>query len=181
MAETNNFFEESNGMAVGILGDPRTRYIALTALGLLIAIAQVLLGNMISIAKVSPDFVLVFCVWLSIVEGQIIGMSSGFVMGCIYDIVTGDILGTNALAKTIASFIAGYFHNTNLTRITLTTMRFVVMVTLCSVVHNFIYFFFYIRPTEISFWAFFLQYGVGTTLYTALVALVPVLMRSRRD
>jgi rod shape-determining protein MreD len=117
---------------------------------------------------------------MAIIEGQIIGMSAGFVMGFVYDIVSGDILGTNALAKTVASFGAGYFHNVNLTRSTLTSLRFVMIVVLCSIAHNFLYFFFYIKPLETSFLAFFLQYGLGTSAYTAIFALVPILMRPRR-
>jgi hypothetical protein len=42
-----------------------------------------------------------------------------------------------------------------------------------------VYYFLYIRPSEIAFGSFFISYGLAATLYTTVIALVPMFWKSR--
>ena len=63
--------------------------------------------------------------------------------------------------------------------LTLGSLYFILAILASSFVHNLIYFFFYIRPTEMTFWSFFFRYGIASTLYTTVAALFPMLVKSR--
>jgi hypothetical protein len=89
------------------------------------------------------------------------------------------VLGTNALAKTFAGFAAGYFFKEKNNELTLGSLKFIIAVIICAFIHNIIYFFFYLRPTEINFSGFFFRYGIASTLYTTVAALFPMLVKSR--
>jgi hypothetical protein len=58
--------------------------------------------------------------------------------------------------------------------------RFPIIVALCALLHNLIYYFFYLRLTEIDFVQFFLRYGAATALYTTVLSAIPPLLISSR-
>jgi rod shape-determining protein MreD len=62
------------------------KYLIYAAIGLVLIIVQVLVSRIISIAGASPDFVLIFIVWLTVREGQFAGVVSGFALGLVLDI-----------------------------------------------------------------------------------------------
>ncbi len=161
------------------MNNPLLRYIAYAIAALLLAVASDVLVPFIAIEGIVPDIVLIWAVWVALVEGQMIGMIAGFGGGLVLDIVSADVLGSNALAKVIAIFIAGYFYLETREQEMTGSFRFPLIILLCGFLHNIIYYFFYLRPTEINFLQFFLRYGVFTTLYTAVISLVPMLIISR--
>lgn len=63
----------------------------------------------LSFFNVSPDAISVFLAFISIIMGQRIGTTFGFAAGTLSGIFSGN-LGLTMLAKTVESFIAGYFH-----------------------------------------------------------------------
>lgn len=162
-----------------IMNNPLLRYIVYAVAALLLAVASVVLVPFLAIDGIVPDIVLIWAVWVALVEGQMIGMLAGFGAGLVLDIVSADVLGSNALAKLIAVFIAGYFYLETREQEVTGSIRFPLIIMLCGLIHNLIYFFFYLRPTEITFTTFFLRYGVFTTLYTAVISLLPMLITSR--
>lgn len=159
---------------------PALRYVAYAIIALLLAVIHVLGLNLIAVAGVTPDLLLILTVWIAVTEGQFAGQFAGFGCGLLFDIVSADVMGTNALAKAIAGFIAGYFYKEEEGRELAGSYKFLLIVLLCAFIHNLIYFFFYIRPTEIPFLLFFLKYGVASTLYTTVAAIFPMLIKSRR-
>lgn len=155
---------------------PALRYVLYAITGLLLAVLHVVFVRLISVQGIAPDLLLVLTVWIALSEGQFIALYAGFICGLLFDIVSADVLGTNALAKTIAGFTAGYFFRPTEIPKSLGGIRLLLAVGLSSFIHNLAYFFFYVRPTEMSFTGFFLQYGIATTLYTVVVALFPMLI-----
>lgn len=156
----------------------RSVWYAVTIL-LLIAAHQIVIPAL-SIAEVTPDLVLIALVVIAIVEGQMYGVVAAFLAGLIFDIATADILGVNGFAKLLATFGAGYAHNPNTTARVLGSWRFLVILALAALGHNVVYFFFYLRPTELSFTDFFLIYGLATTAYTVVLGLLPMLYFGRK-
>jgi rod shape-determining protein MreD len=163
------------------MASPTLRYIAFAVTALVLALVHVIFLPLVAIQGVVPDLLLIWAVWVALTEGQTVGIVAAFGAGLVFDIVSADVLGSNALAKVVAVFIAGYFYRETRERERAGSWWFVALVLLCSLVHNLIYFFFYLRPTSISIPEFFLRYGVFTTLYTTVVAVMPKLFISRNQ
>jgi rod shape-determining protein MreD len=160
--------------------NPALRMVAYAIVTLLISVVHVVFLRFVSVVSVTPDLLLIVTVWIALAEGQFVGMFAGFLCGLLFDAYSNDVLGTNALGKTIAGFIAGYFYREGSTREIIGSIRFLVIVTVAGAVHNVIYQFLYVRPMQISFWEFFLKYGIATTLYTTVAAVFPMLVMSRK-
>ena len=151
-------------------------------LGLAIALSFVhlLIVRFIGIEEVTPDLLLILVVWIAISNGQMSGIIAGFVIGLVMDGITGDVLGTNALAKTFAGFIAGFFFNENKVYLTLGNYPALLITLLCAVVHNFIYYFFHVHYAETTFTVFIYKYCIASSLYTTVFAIIPMLITARR-
>jgi len=160
---------------------PALRYVLYAITALLLSVMHVVFVRLISVQGIAPDLFLVLDAWIALAEGQFIALYAGFICGLLFDVVSADVLGTNALAKTMAGFTAGFFFRHVEIPKSLGGMRLLLAVGVSSFIHNLAYFFFYVRPTEMSFTGFFLQYGIATTLYTVVAALFPMLIyRSTR-
>ena len=106
---------------------------------------------------------------------------AGFVVGLLFDFISSDILGTNALSKMLAAFVAGYFFDEQLPmHESIGSFRFLGVVALAAVVHNIIYFFFYVQPGDLSFWSFFGRNGIASALYTTVLAVFVMLVAARK-
>jgi rod shape-determining protein MreD len=156
------------------------QYLIYAGIGLLLVIIQVLVSRFLSIAGVSPDFVLIFLVWLSIREGQFAGEIGGFALGLGLDIVSSSILGAHALSKTAAAFCVGYFYQPDRIEQNVRNWPFLLLTLLGALVNNFLYYFLLTRGSEISFGEFVFRYGAVGALYTVFIAIFPLLYWSRR-
>jgi rod shape-determining protein MreD len=161
--------------------NPALRGVAYTVVALLLSVAHVVFLRFIGVGSVTPDLILILVVWIALVEGQFTGTMAGFVCGLLIDAVSADLIGTNALAKTIAGFVAGYFFKPGFGITAIGSYRFLIIIFLSGLVHNLIYFILYVRPMQVSFLQFVLTYGIATTLYTTVVAVFPMLVVNRRQ
>jgi len=162
------------------VSNPTLRFIAYAVVALILSIVHIVFLRFLAVSSVTPDLLLILTVWIALAEGQFVGMFAGFLCGMLFDVVSADVPGSNALAKTIAGFVAGYFYREGFAMQTIGSYRFLLLVALSGVVHNLLYFFFYVKPMQISFPMFFLKYGVATTLYTTVAAAFPMLIVNRR-
>lgn len=163
-----------------LMNNPVLRYLAYAIAALLLSVATVVLVPFIAIDGIVPDVMLIWAIWVALNEGQMIGMVAGFGSGLLFDVVSADVIGSNALAKVVAVFIAGYFYLETREREMTGSLRFPIIIAFCATVHNIIYYFFYLRPTEIDFVQFFIRYGLLTALYTTILSLIPMLITSRQ-
>ena len=118
----------------------------------------------------TPDLFIIFVIWLTLKEGTYFGLFAGFFIGLLFDIISVDIIGTNALAKTVAAFIAGFFYKERETSKITKSNKFILITLLVTLIHNLIYFFFYIKTSDQNFMVFYLRYGLSATLYTTFCA-----------
>jgi len=148
------------------------RYIrsAVIILGLLLL--QTTFISAISLDGYLPDIFILFLVAVALRRGQMEATVTGFIVGLLQDIVTTRFFGLAALTKTVTGFIAGYFYNENTTEQTLGSYRYILLVGLCSLVHNFLYFTIFFQGTEGSVIASTLTASFGTMVYTCAVSLV---------
>jgi rod shape-determining protein MreD len=81
-------------------------YLTLTVL--LFLLAQVSLAPRISIGAISPDFVLLIVVFFALYRGSIRGAIFGFVVGFLQDLGNPEMLGLNAMTKSMLGFLMGH-------------------------------------------------------------------------
>jgi rod shape-determining protein MreD len=151
------------------------------AVGLLLLLVQLNLGY-IAVENITPDLLVVMVVYIALREGQFAGELFGFSLGLLFDLISSDIIGTNALSKLLAAFVAGYFFSEDRDiQESIGNVRFLGIVALAALVHNIVYYFFYIQPTDLSFTHFFLRSGIAATLYTTVIAVVVMLVAARKQ
>lgn len=160
-----------------ILGSKKSeviRFIRYSIALLLISVIHLTFLDFISVGGLTPDLVLILCVWIALKEGRFAGISAAFVCGLFFDIVSLDVIGMNALSKTAAAFLAGSFYREGHSDQIIGSFLFLIIVLLSALLNNFIYFFFYLKPSEASLISFFLKYGLASALYTTLFAIFPL-------
>ena len=158
------------------------RAIGYILVSLLLLLLSTTLVKFLAISEIVPDILLVWIVYVAIREGQIAGMTAGFLLGLVVDLLSGPdgMTGVSALAKTVAGFLAGYFYNENKTLQTLGGYQFIVAIGVVSLVHNVIYFLIFLQGTDMSWWRMIVVYGVPTMLYTAAIGLLPMFAIARK-
>lgn len=163
------------------LTNPAFRGIAYAVIAMVLSVFHVVFLRFVAVGSITPDLLLILVVWVALMEGQFMGTVAGFACGLLFDSVSGDVIGTNALAKTIAGFVAGYFFKSGFGVSAIGNYRFLLIISFAGLIHNLIYFTFYVRPMQVGFFDFVLTYGVATTLYTTVVAVFPMLYVNRRQ
>jgi rod shape-determining protein MreD len=158
------------------------RAVGYILVSLLLLLLSTTLVKFLSIREIVPDILLVWIVYIAIREGQIAGMTAGFLLGLIVDLLSGPdgMTGLSALAKTVAGFLAGYFYNENKTLQTLGGYQFIIALGVVSLVHNVIYFLIFLQGTDMGWWRMVLVYGIPTMLYTAAIGLLPMFAIARK-
>ena len=124
---------------------------------------------------------LILCVWFTLSKGQLSGLIFAFLVGVFYDVISIDIIGTNALAKLTVALIAGWFYGENKVNRNLGTYRLIIIVLITSFFHNILYYFIHIEFSQISFFKIFFEYGIAISIYTSIIALIPMLMKFKRN
>ncbi len=161
--------------------DPRRdialKYVRYALVALLLSVVHIVLLDLISVAGITPDLLLILVIWIAVIEGPMPGLLAGFTIGLLFDVISMDVIGTNALAKIITAFIAGWFYREGTLEHKLGRFRFLIIVFIGSIVHNLVYFFFYIKLSELSFFSFFTKYGLAMSLYTTVFAVFAMLFR----
>jgi rod shape-determining protein MreD len=151
---------------------------ALVVIGLLLL--QTTFLPFIAVGGYLPDLFILYLVYSALRRGQIETTISGFIIGLLQDIITTQFFGLAALSKTIAGFVAGYFFNENTAEQTLGSYRYVLLVALCSIVHNLIYFIIFFQGSTSSVFISTIECTLGITLYTCIISVLPMFFFSRK-
>jgi rod shape-determining protein MreD len=155
-------------------------YIRSTIIILGLLLLQTTFIPFISLGGYLPDLLLLYLIYFALQRGQIEATISGFIIGILQDIVTIKFFGLAALAKTIAGFVAGYFFNENTTEQTLGSYRLVLLVGICSIVHDLVYFTIFFQGNEGSVFLPTLELTLGMTIYTCVISVLPMFFFSRK-
>jgi len=149
--------------------------------GLVLLLVQMVLGY-VAVENITPDLLLILVVYIAIREGQFTGLIAGFALGILFDILSSGIIGTNALAKMIGAFVAGYFYvEGRPIQEAVGTFRFLGIVALSALIHNLIFYFFFTQPSDLNFVTFFLRSGIASALYTTVLAALVMLAAARKQ
>lgn len=158
------------------------RVLFYTLFSLLLIVLNSTVVKFLAFSSIVPDILLIWIVYVAIREGQIAATTAGFLIGLAENLMgtTNGVLGLAALAKTFAGFTAGYFFNENKIEATLGGYLFIIIVGTASMVHNIVYFIIFLQGSGLSWMQSLLYYGVPTTAYTAVVALIPMFVFARK-
>jgi rod shape-determining protein MreD len=151
---------------------------ALIVIGLLLL--QTTFLPFITLGGYLPDLFIIYLVYTALRRGQMEATISGFIIGLLQDITTTQFFGLAALSKTIAGFVAGYFFNENTADQTLGSYRSVLLVALCSVVHNLLYFTIFFQGSSNSVLFSTIESTMGMTLYTCVLSVLSMFFFSRK-
>lgn len=157
------------------------RFIYYTIIALIISILQVSVLEFISVSSITPDLLTILIVWIALVEGRLWILFAAFSYGIIFDFLSNDLIGMNALTKTIVAFVAGFFYKEGKSNKLLATLKFPLIVLICSIFHNLVYFMFYINPSDASYIQMTIINGLAGSLYTTVISLFPMFMSVFRN
>ena len=76
-------------------------------------IIQTTIVPLIAINGVIPDLIIILLAFYALKMGQLHGTILGFIYGLLFDLITGGLLGSSMLSKTVTGFVIGYFYNEN--------------------------------------------------------------------
>ncbi len=155
-------------------------YVIESVVALLLVIIDVLSSHYLSIGGAMPDLVLIFLAYIIITRGQFIAQITGFFLGLSLDVLSSGTLGSHALSMTIAGFLLGYFFDDEQAKQRLRNWPFLLFVFAASVINNLVYYFFFTAGSGLSFMAYTTERGGLGTLFTVIVAIVPMYYWSRR-
>jgi rod shape-determining protein MreD len=156
------------------------RYLRAAGTVVALLVLQTTFIPFLSLGGVVPDLLLIWVVTFALVRGQMEGALGGFVVGLLEDLLTTQFFGLAALAKTLAGFGGGYFHNENKTSITLGTYRFLLILFLVSLLHNLVHAGIVLQGSEGLSLRVILETAFTSSLYTTVVAVLPMFAFSRR-
>jgi rod shape-determining protein MreD len=155
-------------------------YVRTVLLALALLILQTTFVPFLSIGGFVPDLFIVWVVYVAIRRGQLEASIAGFAVGLLQDAVSTQFFGLGALSKTISGFIAGYFFNETNTEQTLGSYRFLLIVLLCSIVHNLVYYGIFLQGIQDSVLLRVVEFSLATTVYTGVVSILPLFSFVRR-
>ena len=147
--------------------------------GLALFVVQLAFIPFIGVLEFKPDVLVLWLVYIGIRRGHIEATLAGFAIGLMQDAVTIQLFGLAALSKAVAGFLAGYFFTESTAEQTLGSYRFLVAVSLVSIAHNVIYYGIFFQGMDQSVFLAMSQLTLGTTLYTSIVAILPMFAFSR--
>ena len=145
-----------------------------------VLLVQLTVVPLIAIAGVIPDLVLISLVYYSISRDQFYGTVLGGTYGVFLDLITGSLLGSSMLSKTIAGFTAGYFSTETKKEINITTYIFSLIVFICALIDSLIFSFFSAFDVQTSIFKVLFEQSLLPSLYTAMVSVLFIFSPFRR-
>jgi len=130
---------------------------------------QLTVAPRIAIGEIAPDFPLLFVVYFSIYSGPLRGSVAGFLIGFIQDLFNPELLGVNALTKTVLGYVMGYAGaKTESDHVVLLAAAFFVG----ALMHDFVYLLFFTGLAPLKFLALFFTKALPSALYTAVAGVL---------
>jgi len=145
------------------------RHLRSAAIVLVLVVIQATFLPLLGINGIVPDVLILWVVYNGIRRGQIEGVTGGFLVGLLQDLVTTQFFGLAAFTKSVAGFVAGYFFNENKTALTLGTYRYLLIVGACSMAHNLLYYVIFLLGAEPSGGLTAVTLSLSTATYTVAV------------
>jgi rod shape-determining protein MreD len=131
---------------------------------ILAVILQLTLVKYIEILNWRPDLILIVLVFFSLRFGPNWGMSVGFFLGLIQDLISTHFLGLATLSKTVAGFISGSLAGKFAAR-----TEYLLTLLISGLIHDFVYFFIYTLGENFSIQSLLILYTLPNLMYTIIL------------
>ncbi|MCF7824380.1 MAG: rod shape-determining protein MreD [Candidatus Marinimicrobia bacterium] len=83
-----------------------------TLIGFFVLIFQWMLGDLFSIYDITPNFLVIYIVYVGLTSSQLRAIWLGFILGFIIDALTAtSMIGISSLALSLVGYLAGVFHD----------------------------------------------------------------------
>ncbi|HPN39800.1 MAG TPA: rod shape-determining protein MreD [Melioribacteraceae bacterium] len=142
-------------------------------------ILQLTVIPLISYNNIVPDLIILPVVYFAVKKGQRFGMLLGFVLGLLFDLFSGGLIGPAMFSKTITGFIAGYFYNENKIDLTLGSAFFMVIVLICASIDSLFYSLFSVTENLSTFTTFLIKRSIFPGLYTSAFSLPSIIYNNK--
>jgi len=149
------------------------------ALGVGVVLVQWLVFQRLPLWSVVPDVVLLYVALQALQYGRVAGAVTGFGAGLLMDILAGFPLGLNAMIKTVMGFVIGFFRSDQGDKMRIDPIQAFVGALVVAVVHHGLMTILLALSEDTRNLFLILGVWMGGALYTAVVALVASLFRSR--
>lgn len=140
---------------------------------------QVTVVPLISIARVLPSLPLIGLTFITLREGGLPGMLYAFPAGLLIDLYSGAVVGLSSLSFVSAVFVLGFFFDPERSQLMIRSPRAVLLTTVAALISSFIFAFAYLLRLDVNIWSIIAVHVLGSTLYTATLSTVPVLILAR--
>ena len=122
--------------------------------------------DFLEVSSLKPDLILLVLIYIALRKGPLVATCIGFGIGFMQDIYLPVDLGLNALAKSLVGFAVGYGR----TRVVADNMQVqVALVFGATLCHDLIYYLGTSAISLIDLPYFWIRYGIGRAVYTALL------------
>lgn len=158
----------------------RTDYIYAILIFIPLTVLQLTIIPLISFNQIAPDLILIVLVYYTLKLGQIHGTILGFIMGLLFDLVSGGVLGSAMFAKTLSGFLTGYFYNENKMEFNLNSFMLLLIIFGVGSIDSVIYTFFSTTETNTSLFMLIFVQGLLPGLYSAVVSLPLIIFYPRK-
>jgi len=145
-----------------------------------VLLVQISIIPLLSISGIIPDLILITLVYYSISRNQLYGTVLGASYGLLIDLITGNLLGSSMLAKTIAGFAAGYFSGETKKDINTSTYNFSFIVLMCAMINDVVFSFFSAFDIQTNMVTLLFEQALIPSLYTAVVSVLFIFSPFRR-
>jgi rod shape-determining protein MreD len=145
-----------------------------------VVLIQLTVIPFVSIQGVVPNLLLIVTVYFSISNGQIFGTVTGAAYGLLFDLISGNLVGSNMLSLTVAGFIAGYFSSETRREKYLYTYSFTLVVLISALINAMIFSFFSVMDFNTNFVQALFNHALLPSIYTSVVSILVVIMPYKR-
>jgi rod shape-determining protein MreD len=146
----------------------------------IVLLVQITVIPLIAITGVIPDLILITLVYYSISRNQFYGTILGASYGILIDLITGSLLGSSMLSKTIAGFTAGYFSTETKKEMNISTYNFSLIVFICALIDSVIFSFFAAFDLQTNIFKLLFEQALLPSLYTAVISVLLIFSPYRR-
>lgn len=152
-------------------------YYALLVAGTVVL--QISIVPLIRVVEVAPSLPLIAIAFISLREGATPSMLYAFPTGLLIDAYAGEVVGISSLALTIAAFAMSFFRDPEKTALLIRSGKAVAIVLFGAAIFSVVYVFAYFRTLDLNVVSILVRHVIGTSLYTAVMSTIPVLILAR--
>ncbi len=156
------------------------RLLGYLALAVAAIIVQKFLDNYASVDGVSPQLILLVIVYISLREGQLFGMGSGFAIGLMNDLLATHFIGYTSFVGVMAGFVAGFFFKESDVELAAKNFSFAWISAITLAITQ-LAALPIIASGELNYFYVFLKFTLGTSVYTFVAAMIIVFVNGRKS